>query len=341
MTDPEADVSALDRNHSQGHVANSLATKSHFSLPSIGGGGVIVSDDVTSVVAKEALIMPDEADSNEDYAITTDGRRPTRKRSSINTPIMDESTFSPPSMTKKRIRNHSGTSESLSCDANIEMTTSISTTGGTDENELVNNAMSWICMECKEAEAALDENSVLVLCEGSCNRPFHLICVGLQKVPSQDWKCADCMAARHVCSICQEYGMDFLDVFPCKKKGCGLFYHESCLSMVHVDIKHVQRGATNGEMQVFETTNENGRTAVAHQVNHINLPSETIPEFKCPAHRCWTCTEDMVLKDGENDDDAPVIASGGKKKGRGKKTRKPKDNAFGVKTGNLFVGLFH
>lgn len=179
------------------------------------------------------------------------------------------------------------------------------------------NLMSWICMECKEAESALDDDSELVLCEGSCNRPFHLICVGLKEAPLNDWMCADCEAKRHTCSICQDYGMDQLDVFLCKIKGCGLFYHESCLSMLQVDIKQVEQG-------VKGTNPEEG-------------PSDTIPEFKCPAHRCWTCTEEIVTKDCDDNDETP--SKGGKHRGKGakKKSKSSRDNAFGIKTGHLFV----
>jgi hypothetical protein len=179
----------------------------------------------------------------------------------------------------------------------------------TRANCRVADDMSWICMECKEAEV-LDDAVELIVCEGKCYRPFHTACVGLLNTPEDAWSCSDCKAERHVCSICQEFGIDDVDVFLCKQKACGLFFHESCLTSNNVDIKQVEK-TTGGE-------------------NGIDVP-ETRPEFKCPAHQCWTCTEEIVIKDEEE----KVAKKGKAKKKRGKK----QDNAFAVKNGQLFVSF--
>lgn len=278
-------------------------------------GALIVSndssDEVVAVVGKanastaSTIVSPsDVAPIGDDAATPTSdsigGRRSRKRRNSYLSTV--ESSSSPNENKEEGAPSRSKSSRS---------TTTTTTRTRTD------NPMSWICMECKEAEASLDNDSELVICEGSCNRPFHLICVGLKEVPLNDWMCADCVAKRHMCSICQDYGVDQLDVFLCKIKGCGLFYHESCLSMLHVDIKQVERGASGRDP-------EEG-------------PTETIPDFKCPAHRCWTCTEEIFTNDCDDNFDSPP--KGGKNRGKGakKKSKSPRDNAFGVKTGNLFV----
>jgi hypothetical protein len=213
-------------------------------------------------------------------------------------------------------------------------TTKPTTTTATNDHFL--NSMSWLCMECKEAEAALDMDSLLVLCEGKCNRPFHLVCVGLKEAPPS-WICTDCRDERHICSICQEYGIDQVDVFLCKSKDCGLFFHESCLSMLNVDIKQVARVAVkdNGATPVAMTAATDDETG--QNYGNDVMPETTMPEFRCPAHKCWTCTEEIVIKDenGHNEEEMKGIKT--KSKGKKKKARKSTDNVFGVKTGILIV----
>lgn len=208
-------------------------------------------------------------------------------------------------------------------------------------------------MECKEAEAALDVDSMLVLCEGKCNRLFHLVCVGLKDTPPC-WICADCRDERHMCSICHEYGIDQVDVFLCKTRDCGLFFHESCLSMLNVDIKQVARPVVGKNIGTRPTpssinttsavTEDDDKDGQQNNDNDVMMPEEsTMPEFRCPAHRCWTCTEEIVIKDehdsSNNEEQTKGIKT--KFKGKKKKAKKSKDNAFGVKTGVLIVSYYH
>mmetsp|Transcript_32718 Transcript_32718/g.48443 ORF Transcript_32718/g.48443 Transcript_32718/m.48443 type:complete len:754 (+) Transcript_32718:161-2422(+) len=181
-----------------------------------------------------------------------------------------------------------------------------------------NDDMSWICTECKEAEALDDKNAVLVICEGPCNRPFHTTCVGLERehVNEESWVCSDCKMSRHLCSICQEYGQDTIDVFKCQLSSCGLFFHESCLSTYNVDVK-----IGNNERPENQSNGENS--------GEVCMPDST-PLFKCPAHQCWTCTEEMATEEEEK-----TSATQKGKKGKGKKRKTKKDNIFGTKTGRL------
>uniref|UniRef100_A0A7S3V9M3 Histone-lysine N-methyltransferase n=1 Tax=Chaetoceros debilis TaxID=122233 RepID=A0A7S3V9M3_9STRA len=94
---------------------------------------------------------------------------------------------------------------------------------------------TWICTECRESECATDVDAPLLVCEGLCNRPFHIPCANLPegKIPAEDetWICGDCKDERHQCAVCHEYGRDNIDVHKCEKKDCGLFFHEACLNM--------------------------------------------------------------------------------------------------------------
>jgi hypothetical protein len=174
---------------------------------------------------------------------------------------------------------------------------------------------AWICCECKEAECMMksDANELLI-CEGVCRRLFHYPCAGLSRLPSKEeaYICPDCTSKRHVCAYCQEYGADDKDVFSCSfKDGCGLFFHESCLEALNVEVQLVpEKHATNAATS----------TEVIEQESKIRR------EFVCPAHNCWTCTQkDMAAKQASNDilkeADAPLkkVKGGNKKKGRGGK----------------------
>lgn len=182
--------------------------------------------------------------------------------------------------------------------------------------------MTWICTECKEAEALDDKDAVLLICEGPCNRPFHTICVGLERehITEETWVCADCKANRHLCSICQEYGQDNIDVFKCQASSCGLFFHESCLSTYNVDVK-----LGSNERLENQNISENNEDAVI---------SDSKPLFKCPAHQCWTCTEEMVIEEEEKTSE---IEKG--KKGKRKKSKTKKDKIFATKKGQLIVSM--
>lgn len=133
---------------------------------------------------------------------------------------------------------------------------------------------SSICVECKESECNEDSESPLIVCEGECKRPFHVLCAGLENAPSEieKWTCEDCQRKKHQCAVCGEYGEDDIDVFLCKKRGCGMFYHESCLSMYDIEIEATQ-------MDDFD------------EKDPEEIPR---PKFICPAHKCLVCCGDDI-----------------------------------------------
>lgn len=145
------------------------------------------------------------------------------------------------------------------------------------------NDFSWICSACNEAECISDRDADLLVCEGACQRPFHYPCAGLLRLPPSDekWLCEDCQNSSHQCGICQEYGADNVNVFLCERQDCGLFFHESCLSMQNVDMKLVERC-----VELQDNSENEGLLVRA-------------PRFTCPAHKCWTCTEDYIPDEEE------------------------------------------
>ena len=184
----------------------------------------------------------------------------------------------------------------------VEPTTTVDT-----ESEF---AMAWICAECKEAECMMQpEATELMVCDGVCRRLFHYPCAGLSRLPTADepFVCVDCKQQQHMCSICCEYGADATDVFPCKNATCGLFFHESCLVMQRIDVQD-------------EPTADGGRAVV----------------FRCPAHHCWTCTQEDEKR--QEMQDAAAKENPGKR-GKKPKKKKKKQSVFQCKTEFLSVSF--
>ncbi|CAB9503172.1 36 and H4 lysine-20 specific [Seminavis robusta] len=163
-------------------------------------------------------------------------------------------------------------------------------TSSKKEQDLID--MAWICVACREAECAMDMTSDLLICEGPCRRLFHTACAGLAQMPCSDesWTCHDCRDQRHLCACCQEYGNDQEDIFKCQKQECGLFFHEACLNMQNIAVKTTTN--TNSAATNEPETNEHEKDEEA-----TTAPTPRSVKFTCPAHWCWTCTQDETMDD--------------------------------------------
>jgi hypothetical protein len=169
-----------------------------------------------------------------------------------------------------------------------------------DENIEDEFATTWICVECKEAECMIDPNATeLLICDGICRRVFHYPCAGLLQLPDSTipFICNDCTVQKHICTLCSNYGYDNEDVYKCSKRNCGLFYHESCLSMQNIDVEIiVVRDTSNRRDTGTSTFTEKGFASTKTPPNTLldTLSTPYITEqrkFICPAHCCWTCTQ--------------------------------------------------
>lgn len=225
--------------------------------------------------------------------------------------------------------------------------------------------MAWICAACKEAECGLvlDKNApnkdsdkgkdekkdggaqdnnvpvadeAFVFCDGPCGRIFHLPCAGLGGVPEADqWLCKDCTQQRHACAYCAEYGRDGIDVFPCSRvegAACGLFFHEACLQANGVEYKYAATVADAKQQQQKVTTSK----ASANEEDEDDA-QQRIPVFTCPAHNCWTCTQnDIIQLEREEEAEERKNRKSASKK-REKQTKKKKSCFQCKPTARLFV----
>lgn len=181
--------------------------------------------------------------------------------------------------------------------------------------------MDWVCAECKEAECLIEPSAdQFLICDGGCHRVFHYPCAGLTEIPTSDddWICKDCTQQRHQCSFCHEYGKDYVDVFPCRKDNCGLFFHESCLSLNNVEFTLEER------LQVSAGgASASPRSVEADPQLRESSTATTVPIFSCPAHTCWTCTQNDA-RELERQQEEAAKQAGNKivKKKRGGKKKK-------------------
>jgi hypothetical protein len=196
--------------------------------------------------------------------------------------------------------------------------------------------MNWVCAECKEAECLMEPDAdQFLLCDGVCSRVFHYPCAGLSKIPDtdEDWICKDCSLRRHQCNFCFEYGEDQVDVFRCRKDKCGLFFHESCLALNNVPVKMEQVISRNNALGAQTSP----RSVDADPLHGSDNISTSMPVFTCPAHHCWTCTQEDARKK-EQEEAAAKKKAKGKQKKRGSK--KNASSIYQCKTeGRVYVSV--
>ena len=113
-----------------------------------------------------------------------------------------------------------------------------------------------------------------------------------------------------------------MEVFCCDKDDCGLFFHESCLSMQNVEITF---------------TEDNAAATSDEQDGDGELVNSGKAHFICPAHSCWACTEDIIPVDEAEESEKPTK----KKKGKGRKKKNNKvSSSFATKRDpNLYVSF--
>ncbi|XP_070820331.1 histone-lysine N-methyltransferase NSD3 isoform X3 [Chaetodon trifascialis] len=97
----------------------------------------------------------------------------------------------------------------------------------------------------------------LLVCEGDCNRQFHLECLGLTSLPEGRFTCLECRNGNHPCFSCKTAGRE---VTRCSVSGCGCYYHEDCVRKLPGTT-----GSTGGG-------------------------------FSCPQHSCSTCCLERDLQ---------------------------------------------
>lgn len=197
--------------------------------------------------------------------------------------------------------------------------------------------MAWICAECKEAECGLvgaddeDVSGKFLICDGPCQRIFHIPCAGLTKAPAgdDDWLCQDCSRKEHACAYCSEYGQDYVDVFPCKDDSCGLFFHEACLRLHDVDYKYAPSPISSSKEK------EAGSDHSSDDDEDEQDEGSKIPVFTCHAHQCWCCTQKDMIQLEKNE--RALQQKNNNKKSR--KKRKKNTSIFQSKPGRLYVSF--
>ncbi|KAH8584029.1 PHD domains plus a SET domain and associated cysteine cluster [Cryptosporidium sp. chipmunk genotype I] len=92
-----------------------------------------------------------------------------------------------------------------------------------------NDNLERSCGVCNYIEN-YTELSNMIKCEGYCRKPYHLKCVGLEKLPNTRWKCHNCLNNLVFCNACNSFsnksGHNFLK---CYHPICMRFFHTQCI----------------------------------------------------------------------------------------------------------------
>jgi hypothetical protein len=268
-----------------------------------------------------------------------------RKREDAET---EQHAAAPPPPLKKQSKSDSDAQEEVTQPENPPCRTSAKKKTKKQKDEEKDLEFIWICTECREAECIDDPDAPLILCDGKCSRPFHPPCANLLALPPEDvpWLCGDCLQNRHQCAVCKEYGEDDIDVFCCDAKGCGLFYHQNCLDVynVHVDIVE-EEVVVKGEYS-SESGGEEKKECNDTIMDDVEMNTKIIskPKFKCPAHQCWTCADDIpppkIMDEEAEASEQSSRKKKGKKRGGGKKRKSKNDGSFSAMWGSKKEKLF-
>jgi hypothetical protein len=149
--------------------------------------------------------------------------------------------------------------------------------------------------------------------------------------------CRDCSRKEHACAYCSEYGEDFVNVFPCQDDQCGLFFHEACLRLHHVEYTY----ASCPSRLPRDNANKGGKATDNNSSDEEDEQEEgsRIPIFTCHAHRCWTCTQkDMIqLEKDERALEQQNNKTNNKKSKASRKKPKKNTSIFQCKPGRIYV----
>ena len=147
---------------------------------------------------------------------------------------------------------------------------------------------------CSHCFQFATDGAPIICCDGPCLRSFHLKCLKMTTAPEGAWLCPGCTKKQYECASCGKTGYvataesangrpakrrrkqvrkdGLKEVIKCKIRSCGKFYHAECAE-------------------------KNLRTS---QKKYEPISGRLI-SFKCPVHKCVTCSEDtddtLVIKE--------------------------------------------
>ena len=195
------------------------------------------------------------------------------------------------------------------------------------EEEEEKDEHDFICSSCRQFESREGDN-ILLCCDASCKRAYHLTCLKLDQPPEGEYYCDDCDTAQHYCFVCNERGADWQlpsgsasasgaavetgeadapegseGVHKCNVRLCGKYYHPSCLA---------KGGGRFGKEPPASTTRQvKAPSALPFTAPSVKMVVKEVPiverdeagvakfvskqllaaHFKCPHHVCDTCSD--------------------------------------------------
>eukprot|EP00276_Gloeochaete_wittrockiana_P008431 CAMPEP_0184665072 /NCGR_PEP_ID=MMETSP0308-20130426/55499_1 /TAXON_ID=38269 /ORGANISM="Gloeochaete witrockiana, Strain SAG 46.84" /LENGTH=1691 /DNA_ID=CAMNT_0027108833 /DNA_START=39 /DNA_END=5111 /DNA_ORIENTATION=- len=90
-----------------------------------------------------------------------------------------------------------------------------------NDGELEDNSEDY-CFKC-------EDGGELLICDGPCKRAWHIACLGLDDVPSEDrWLCDECKGGMVSCFFCKSTAEVGPRIQKCSVRSCSRLYHPRC-----------------------------------------------------------------------------------------------------------------
>lgn len=190
-----------------------------------------------------------------------------------------------------------------------------------------NDNLEKSCGTCNYIENCT-ELSNMIKCEGYCRKPYHLKCVGLEKLPNTRWKCQNCLNHLVFCNICNSFGTkSSLNFLKCYHPICMRFFHTQCILNHHHNIIWTFNDscgqnciAPNCNACMHPKINVGGNILktifgtenVEKEKITLKLLNDFAFKFICNRHYCSTCSN--YVKNKKNNQNGVTTETSKKKK---------------------------
>lgn len=199
--------------------------------------------------------------------------------------------------TTKSNKNTSSNGELTDSDsaASSDKTGNVSNQNNTVNGKAKRDPKDQYCTICEKVEGEL------IACTGTCVNFFHLNCLGIEKLPNEDFICDKCTTGLYECFICKK---NTGEVKKCSNNTCGKFYHILCLGNNNCSTAETKiKNKSTCPLHSCKYCNENK----AHQI--ISNSKKVVKCVKCPTayHRgscmpatCYFLNTNLMICDAHH-----------------------------------------
>ncbi|XP_069755013.1 uncharacterized protein [Narcine bancroftii] len=134
----------------------------------------------------------------------------------------------------------------------------------------------------------------LLLCEGQCCGAFHLMCLGLTKMPEGKFMCSECTTGIHTCFVCKE---NEKDVKRCLMPLCGKFYHMECIKKYPPTVLQNKgfRCSIHACLSCYACNPSNPRATKGRMMRCVRCPVAYHASDNCLAAGCVVLASNSII----------------------------------------------